>query len=97
METTELVRELAACGKALLKIAEALAKEETQVVDAGAPKEKQPELSEVRAVLAAKSRDGYTEGVRELLKKHGAERLSEVPREEYKALIAEAEGLCHAG
>ena len=97
METTELVRELATCGKALLRIAEALAKEETPAEAAGAPEEKQPGLEDVRAVLAAKSRDGYTEGVRELLKKHGARKLSEVPREEYKTLIAEAEGLCHAG
>lgn len=97
METNVLAGELATCGKALLKIAEALAKEETPASAAGVPEEKQPGLEAVRAVLAAKSRDGYTEGVRELLKKHGAQRLSEVPREEYKALIAEAEELSHAG
>ena len=32
-------------------------------------------LEEVRAVLADKSRNGYTEQIRELLKKHGADRI----------------------
>lgn len=57
------------------------------------PEEKPLTLEEVRAVLAEKSRSGYTEEVRELLNKHGADKLSEIDPAEYPALLAEAEVL----
>ncbi len=55
--------------------------------------EKPLTLEEVRAVLAEKSRSGHTEEVRELLAKHGADKLSEIDPAEYPALLAEAEVL----
>lgn len=55
--------------------------------------EKPLTLEEVRAVLAEKSRSGHTEEVRELLAKHGADKLSEINPAEYAALLAEAEVL----
>lgn len=56
--------------------------------------EKKPlTLEEVRAVLAEKSRSGHTEEVRELLAKHGADKLSEIDPAEYAVLLAEAEVL----
>ena len=58
--------------------------------------EKKPKpvtLSEVRAVLAEKSRKGFTAEVRELLKKFGAEKLSEVDAARYADLMADAEVL----
>ena len=57
------------------------------------PSEKPLTLEEVRAVLAEKSRSGHTEEVRELLAKHGADKLSEIDPAEYPALLAEAEVL----
>ena len=57
------------------------------------PEEKPLTLEEVRAVLAEKSRSGHTEEVRELLNKHGADKLSEIDPAEYAALLAEAEVL----
>lgn len=57
------------------------------------PEEKPLTLEEVRAVLAEKSRSGHTEEVRELLNKHGADKLSEIDPAEYTALLAEAEVL----
>ena len=57
------------------------------------PEEKPLTLEEVRAVLAEKSRSGYTEEVRALLNKHGADKLSEIDPAEYAALLAEAEVL----
>ena len=57
------------------------------------PEEKVLTLEEVRAVLAEKSRSGHTEEVRELLNKHGADKLSEIDPAEYAALLAEAEVL----
>lgn len=65
-----------------------------------AKKEKQPEpeskpitLEEVRAALADKSRKGYTAQVKEILQKHGAEKLSAVDPSDYPAVLAEAEVL----
>lgn len=55
--------------------------------------EKQLTLADVRAVLAEKSRAGFTEEVKALIAKHGADRLSEVPETEYAALLADAEVL----
>ncbi len=55
--------------------------------------EKQLTLADVRAVLAERSRAGFTEEVKVLIVKHGADRLSEVPETEYAALLADAEVL----
>lgn len=60
------------------------------------PAPKAVTLEEVRAVLADKSRAGFTAQVKELLKKHGADKLSAVDPAEYKALLADAEVLGNA-
>lgn len=57
------------------------------------PEEKPLTLEEVRAVLAEKSRAGHTAEVKEMLNKHGADKLSEIDPAEYPALLAEAEVL----
>ena len=57
------------------------------------PEEKPLTLEEVRAVLAEKSRAGHTAEVKELLNKHGADKLSEIDPSEYPALLADAEVL----
>ena len=57
------------------------------------PEEKPLTLEEVRAVLAEKSRAGHTAEIKELLNKHGADKLSEIDPAEYPALLAEAEVL----
>ena len=53
-------------------------------------------LETVRAVLAEKSRAGFTAQVRSLLRKHGADRLSDLDPANYKALLTDAEGLIDA-
>ncbi len=50
-------------------------------------------LEDVRAVLAEKSRKGHTAAVKELLIKHGADKLSEIDPKNYEALLADAEVL----
>ena len=50
-------------------------------------------LEQVRAVLADKSRHGYTADVKALLRQHGADKLSDIAPAEYEALLAEAEAL----
>ena len=59
--------------------------------------EKKPlTLEEVRAVLANKSKDGFTEQIRELLKKYGSDRLSGINPTNYQALLEDVEGLTDA-
>ena len=60
------------------------------------PSPKAITLEEVRAVLAERSHDGYTDQVRGLLQKYGAEKLSGVNPKHYAALLKDAEVLGHA-
>ena len=53
-------------------------------------------LTDVRAALAEKSRLGYTEEVKALITKYGAEKLSDVDPKDYAALLAEAEVIGNA-
>ncbi|MCV6649991.1 rRNA biogenesis protein rrp5 [Enterococcus faecium] len=57
------------------------------------PEPKQPTLEEVRGLLARKSQEGKSAEVKALIEKYGASRLSDVPTENYAALVADAEGL----
>lgn len=50
-------------------------------------------LEQVRAVLADKSRMGFTAEIRSLLQKYGAAKLSGIDPANYKALVADAEVL----
>ena len=61
--------------------------------DAAAPAEPQLTLEQVRAVLADKSRMGFTAEIRSLLQKYGAAKLSGIDPVHYEALVAEAEVL----
>lgn len=53
-------------------------------------------LEAVRAVLADKSRAGYTAQIRSLLQKYGADKLSGIDPANYKALLADVEELNNA-
>lgn len=50
-------------------------------------------LEQVRAILADKSRKGHTAEIRALLQKYGAAKLSGIDPANYKALLADVEGL----
>ena len=50
-------------------------------------------LTDVRKILAEKSRSGFTDQVRLLLEKYGANRLSKIDPSNYQNLISEAECL----
>ena len=67
-----------------------------EVPDAAAPAEPQLTLEQVRAVLADKSRKGHTAEIHALLHKYGAAKLSGIDPINYKALLADAEGLADA-
>lgn len=57
------------------------------------PPDPQLTLEQVRAVLADKSRMGFTAEIRNLLQKYGAAKLSGIDPVHYKALVADAEVL----
>ena len=61
-----------------------------------APAEPVLTLEAVRAVLADKSRAGFTVQIRSLLQKYGTDKLSGVDPANYKALLADAEELNNA-
>ncbi len=99
-----LITELKKCGETLISISESLSDlfsgtgesldtEKPEKDNATAPKEKTLTLEEVRAVLADKSRNGYTTEVRALLEKYGATKLSQINPAQYPAVLAEAEVL----
>jgi hypothetical protein len=99
--------ELRNCGEILIRISDTLREMFSTAVEekpANKPRKKEaiaeeplkPEkkallLTDVRAVLAEKSRNGYTADVKALLLKYGVEKLSDLNPADYEALLAEAE------
>jgi len=90
MAITDLRRAATAINEVANSLAEMFSGNET----ADAPTEDPtPTLEEVRAILAEKSRKGHTAEIRSLLEKYGAAKLSGIDPANYKALLADAEGL----
>jgi hypothetical protein len=106
--STEL-DELRKCGETLISISETLRdmfstdaeekavsepkKEKGTSKAAPEPEKKSISLTDVRAVLAEKSRNGYTADVKTLLLKFGADKLSDITPDDYEALLSAAEVL----
>ena len=64
--------------------------DETQKSEPVSPPDPVLTLEQVRAVLADKSRMGFTAEIRTLLQKYGAAKLSGIDPVHYKALVADA-------
>ena len=77
--------ELRELAKKLLSVADRL--------DGKAETEKEISYTDVRAILAEKSRAGHTAKIKEILIGHGAEKLSAIAPGEYAALLREVEVL----
>ena len=91
------IEELRKCAAAISDAANWLAEQFSGDETAPeAPAEPVLTLEAVRAVLADKSRAGFTAQIRSLLQKYGAVKLSGVDPTNYKALLADVEGLSHA-
>ena len=86
-ELQKMAEGLADCGKALLRIADTLVEKK---------EEKKLTLEDVRRLAADKARQGYTEEVRQLIQKFGADMLSGVDAAKYPALMEELEAIGHA-
>ena len=96
----DVVSDLHSLANSVEAVAKAIEQPKNADAEATKPAESKKEnaepqitLEQVRAVLAEKSNEGYTAQVRELLKKHGADRLSAIDPSEYVSLLADAEVL----
>ena len=93
-----VIRDLRSAATAINDVANTLSEmfstaSADEAPDAAAPVEPQLTLEQVRAVLADKSRMGFTAEIRTLLQKYGAAKLSGIDPANYKALVADAEVL----
>ena len=98
-EMSEVIEEMYAAAAAINEAAKWLKKQFGSTSDeapVNSDKEQNLTLEEVRAVLAEKSRSGFTKEVKEIITKHGAERLSDIDPSEYKAVLAETEEIGNA-
>lgn len=107
-ELSQLIEELNRCGNTLIGISEELknlfsgsddakkTEPKTKTAEKASKEEKTLSLEDVRAVMADKSRKGYTAEVKALLTKRGVNRLSDIDSKEYAALLAEVEVIGNA-
>lgn len=77
----------------LNRIADALHAPKPASVTPTQPDQPKLSLEEVRAILAEKSRAGFTAQIQQLLEKYGASRLSKIDPANYQALIKDVEEL----
>ena len=102
-EITRLLERMIACGDSMADLGRALkdalpAGTEAEPALAAQPTAKDGpartyEFAEVRKACAAKSRDGHTALIRELIGKYGADRLSDISEADYPALMADVEAI----
>lgn len=106
-ELLQLIEELNRCGNTLIDISEELknlfsgseedsrkTEAKTKTAEKASKEEKTISLEDVRAVMADKSRKGYTAEVKALLTKRGVNKLSDINPKDYAALLAEVGGDC---
>jgi len=89
-----VIKDLHSAAATINDVANTLAEMFSNTADeAVTPAEPTLTLEQVRAILADKSRMGFTAQIRVLLQKYGAPKLSGIDPANYKALVAEAEVL----
>lgn len=97
-ELDSAVAELRKCGEALIGVSETLKRvfsgsDECQVDAQPQSATKALVLEDVRSVLAQKSIEGHTAEIQALIRKYGADKLSQVDPAHYSDLLREAEVL----
>ena len=107
-ELSQLIEELKRCGNTLIGISEDLknlfsgsedakkTEPKAKTAEKAPKEEKALSMEDVRAVMADKSRKGYTAEVKALLTKRGVNKLSDVDAKDYAALLAEVEVIGNA-
>ena len=90
MEKIKLMQNLIDDMKALANTLEKITKLENAKED-NYKEEKLITLEEVRAVLAKKSKEGFTDKVRDLINYYGCNKLSEIDSKYYEEILKEVE------
>ena len=99
-ELSQALDELVSCGEGMIRAANALrnmytaeeppvSQEETTPVETAVAKAYS--FTDVRKAFSAKSHAGFTDQVKALIAKYGANKLSGVKEEDYPALMADLE------
>ena len=101
-ELSQALDEMVACGEGLIRAANEIrnylsegteteppAKEEA----ADAPCGNQYSFTDVRRAFSAKSHAGYTEQVKALITRYGADKLSAIKEEDFPAIMADLEAI----
>ncbi|MDD6488503.1 MAG: hypothetical protein PUG48_01640 [Clostridia bacterium] len=108
-EISQLLENIIVCSESIAKVCKLLRKStetaetpqvietETATTDISENKEETVAntytFAEVRKAFSKKSNEGYTEQVRKLIGKYGADRLSNVKESDYPALMSELEAI----
>ena len=102
-ELSQVIDELRNTATSLLSVADSLtdlfsgtggsSEEVKQTTKPAKPKEKPLTFESVRAVLADKSRSGFTNEIKLLIEKYGATRLSDIDPKVYQDLLDEVKVL----
>ena len=82
----DMVTKLRTAAQLINEVAEELGKSEENPVS----------FTDVRTILADKAGKGFVNEVKELIKKHNASKLSDIPESEYADVVKEAEGIGNA-
>jgi hypothetical protein len=93
MSKTKLALNVVEDLKQLASSIETLVKTMESNEEAPAPKVSSITLEQVRAVLAEKSQAGKQPQVKALIKKFGADKLTQIPEDRYEELLKEVEGI----
>ena len=89
----ERVTQMVAAAKALVALCDECYSQQTSPSPTTVEAPKPPTLEDVRAVLADKSRDGHTDAIREIILRHGSNRLTEVDPSNYATILEEVGNL----
>lgn len=99
-EMSQALDELAAAADSLLKVTSLLREIFSAAVPAPDPKPEEEAapaktytFAEVRKAFSAKSHEGFTDQVRALITRYGADKLSGVSESDYPALMADLEAI----
>ena len=102
-ELSMAIDEIRRCGEALVDAADTLKDlfsgsdsdqpKQEEAAEAQTPPEPSFSLEDVRAALLQKTRAGFKDAVKELLRAHGAERLPDIDPAQYSAIMTEAEAI----
>jgi hypothetical protein len=101
-ELSQILDELVSCGEGLIRAVNALremyAADEPSIshdeaAHMGTAKAKTYSFIDVRKAFSAKSHAGFTDQIKMLITKYGADKLSAVKEEDYPAIMADLEAI----